>query len=546
MSKVLLYDTTLRDGSQGANVSFTSQEKLQIAHRLDQFGVHYVEGGWPGSNPRDMEFFELAKRAPLTYAKLTAFSSTRRPGIVVEDDQNLATLLAAGTPAVAIFGKSWDMHVEKTLGTTLDENLAMIRESVAFVKAQGREVIYDAEQFFDGYKNNRDYALLTLSAALEAGADNITLCDTNGGSLPEDVFEITRDVLAVFEGSHADGNESGPSLRWGIHTHNDCGLAVANSLAALRAGVGLVQGTINGYGERTGNADLTTIIPILCVKMGIPAVSEQNLRELTNLARFVSAAANMTPNNARPFVGKNAFAHKAGVHVNAILKVSESYEHMDPEIVGNNRRVLVSDLSGKSNVEFKAQDLGFELSESGLDSRAVVTEVKRLEQEGFQFDVAEGSFKLLLDRLANKNRPTFELDSFRITVEKDRNGRCSSHAIVKVMVHDDIEITASDGQDPVKVLESALRKALATHYPEVSEVRTLDVNVRMLPGGNGQSHRSRVLIEATDGDNRWSTMGISENVIEASWNALVESIQYKISKNVSAGLEDPVLVGNQA
>jgi len=530
MSAVLLYDTTLRDGTQGANVSFTSEEKLLIAQRLDEFGIHYVEGGWPGSNPRDMHFFELAKRAVFTQARLTAFSSTRRPNVPVEKDQNLKAVLDSEAPVIAIFGKSWDLHVEKALCTTLEENLAMIRESVAYMKENDRELVYDAEQFFDGYKANPDYAVQTLVAACEGGADFLTLCDTNGGSLPHEIYEITATVRRAVEERLPNGMKGSP-LRWGIHTHNDCGMAVANSIAAVRAGAVMVQGTINGYGERTGNADLTSIIPILCLKMGVQCVPPDRLPGLTDLARFVSETANMIPFNARPFVGKNAFAHKAGVHVNAVMKFAESYEHMNPELVGNRRRVLVSDLSGKSNVEYKAKEFGVELGADGLDSRKIVNEVKRLEQDGYQFDMADGSFRLLMERLTEKFRPLFELESFRITIEKDRDQQCSAHAIVKIRVGDSTEVTASEGHDPVKVLEKALHKALAHYYPDLSSLQTIDLNARMLAGRNGESPRARIIIESTDGHHRWSTMGVSENIIEASWHALADSVQYKLSKD---------------
>jgi len=543
MEDILLYDTTLRDGTQGANISFTSEEKLLIARRLDDFGIHYIEGGWPGSNPRDMRFFELAKKTEFKQARLTSFAATRRPGISPQDDQSIQALIESETPAVAIFGKSWDLHVEQALRTTLDENLAMIRDSVEYLKSKGREVVYDAEQFFDGYKSNRHYALQTLYAAVDGGADFIVLCDTNGGSLPHEIDLITGDVHNKLEEKLE--REGKAPVKLGIHTHNDCGLAVANSIAAIQAGAMMVQGTINGYGERTGNADLTSIIPILCLKMNRQCVPAESLAGLTDLARFVSETANMTPLNSRPFVGKNAFAHKAGVHVNAVMKVTKSYEHMDPELVGNRRRVLVSDLSGKSNIEFKAKEFGVEMESKDFDSRELVSEIKRLEQEGYQFDMAEGSFRLLMERLTEEFKPLFELESFRITVEKDKDEPCSAHAILKVRVRGNKEVTAADGAEPVSVIDKALRKALSKYFPGLETMKPVDFNIRMLNGREGRPLRARVLIETRDQDHSWSTMGVSENIIEASWIALADSFQYKLSKEIRerAGEESEMAAG---
>ena len=527
MQQILLYDTTLRDGTQGANVSFTSKEKLAICHRLDDFGMHYIEGGWPGSNPRDLQFFELAKKAKFKHAKLAAFSSTRRANVAVKDDLNLKALLDSEAPVITMFGKSWDMHVEKALCTTLEENLAMIGESVAYMKERGREMVYDAEQFFDGFKRNREYALKTLMAAVDGGADFITLCDTNGGSLPNEIQDITEQVIDVLKQKYGDDKP----IKIGIHTHNDSGMAVANSIVAIRAGAVLVQGTINGYGERTGNADLTSIIPILKLKMGFDCISEANLTGLTDLARAVSETANMTPLGSRPFVGKNAFAHKAGVHVNAVMKEPTSYEHMDPTLVGNQRRVLVSDLSGKSNIEFKAHEFGFEFSDDSLDGRKIVKEIKRLEQDGYQFDVAEGSFKVLMEKLTEQFKPLFELESARITIEKDKDKSSQVHVVLKIKVGDEVEITAADGNETVDVLDRALRKALAKHYPELESMRTVDYNIRVIEGLDDKPSRSRVLMESKDAEHRWSTMGVSENVVEACWQALADSFQYKLTKD---------------
>ena len=406
MDPILLYDTTLRDGTQGENVTFSADEKLNIAMRLDDIGIHFIEGGWPGSNPRDVAFFKLAKRVNFKHARLASFGSTRKPGIRPDRDDNLNALLETETPAVTIFGKSWDLHVEKIMNNTLQENLSMINDSVAFLKQHGREVIYDAEHFFDGYKENRDYALQSLAAALDGGADFIVLCDTNGGTLP---FELESIIAEVQQ--HLDSISTGPpqngSVKLGIHSHNDCGMAVANSITAVQNGIVMVHGTVNGYGERCGNADLTSIIPILSIKMNRECVSQENLKKITTLSRYVSETANLVPLNSRPFVGKSAFAHKGGIHVSAIMKAPRAYEHMDPTMVGNNRRVLVSDLSGKSNVEYKAKELGVELGKNGFDSRQIASEIKQMEQEGYQFDTADGTIKILLEKFTDQFNPHF-------------------------------------------------------------------------------------------------------------------------------------------
>lgn len=515
MEPIVLYDTTLRDGTQGENVNFTAEEKVKIALRLDDMGIHYIEGGWPGSNPRDKRFFELAKDIEFKNARLTAFGSTRKPGVSPDQDQNLKALLESHTPAVAIFGKTWDLHVEKVMNNTLAENLAMIRESVAYLKEQGREVIYDAEHFFDGYKDNKDYAVQTLMAAAEGGADFIVLCDTNGGTLP---FEIESVI-----------SELNLPVRFGIHTHNDSGMAVANSIMAVKTGASMVQGTINGYGERCGNADLTSIIPVLCTKMDCPCVSPENLMKLRKLSRFVSETANMIPVNSRPFVGRSAFAHKGGIHVSAIMKEPKAYEHMNPEWVGNSRRVLVSDLSGKSNVEYKAKELGIELGRNGFDSTKIVSEIKQMEQDGYQFDAAEGSFKIMLEKLTEQFQPLFELESFRVTIEKDKNKPCSAHATIKISVDGKHEITAAEGHGPVSALDNAIRKALWNFYPEVEAMRLVDFKVRVIDGRAGTAAKVRVLIESRDHDQIWSTVGVSEDIIEASWQALADSFQYKLA-----------------
>ena len=523
METTVLYDTTLRDGTQGENINFSAEEKIKIAERLDDFGIHYIEGGWPGSNPRDMQFFKLARRVDFKQARLTAFGATRKPGLIPEQDANLQALLESRTPVVTIFGKTWDLHVEQIMDNTLKENLAMIHESVAYLKAADREVIYDAEHFFDGYKENSAYALETLLAAVEGGAEILVLCDTNGGTLPFEIEQIFGQVKTALR------QQSPSPIKLGIHTHNDCGLAVANSITAVRAGAMMVQGTINGYGERCGNADLTSIIPILASKMGISCISTDNLAKIRRLSRFVSETANMIPLNNRPFVGKSAFAHKGGIHVSAIMKQPRAYEHMDPEIVGNNRRVLVSDLAGKSNIEYKAKELGIKLGGNGFSTKEIVARIKELEQQGYQFDVADGSFKILIEKLTEQFQPHFELESFRVTIEKDRNRPCTAHATIKISVGDKQEITAAEGFGPVSALDNALRKALDNFFPGIDAMHLVDFKVRVIDGRDGTAAKVRVLIESRDQDQLWSTIGVSEDIIEASWQALADSFQYKLA-----------------
>jgi 2-isopropylmalate synthase len=528
MEPVLLYDTTLRDGTQGENVNFSAEEKIRIAQRLDDIGIHYIEGGWPGSNPRDKRFFELAKSIHFKNANLTAFGSTRRPGRAPADDANVAALLESGTSVVTIFGKSWDLHVEKVMNNTLDENLAMIKETVVYLKEKKRQVIYDAEHFFDGYKENADYALQTLLSAVDVEADIVVLCDTNGGSLPFEIDSITRHVHKIL-GERAKAKDDS-AVKIGIHAHNDSGMAAANSITAVRAGAQLVQGTINGYGERCGNADLISMIPVLCLKMDRQCISKDNLNKIKRLSRFVSETANIVPVNTRPFVGKSAFAHKGGIHVSAIMKEPRAYEHVDPKLVGNQRRVLVSDLSGKSNVEYKAKELGIELGRNGHDTGEIVSKIKQLEQEGYQFDVAEGSLKILMEKFTDQFTPSFELESFRVTIEKDKCRPCSAHATIKISVDDRHEITAAEGQGPVSALDNALRKALDNFFPKLNSMGLVDFKVRVIDGRAGTAAKVRVLIESRDQDEIWSTIGVSEDIIEASWQALADSVQYKLSK----------------
>jgi len=531
MEQILVYDTTLRDGTQGENINFSANDKLKIARKLDEIGIHYIEGGWPGSNKRDESFFELARRESFHNARLTAFGSTHKYGITAAEDRNLNAIVESGASVGTLFGKSWDLHVEKILDIALSDNLQLIQESVEYLRQNQMEVHYDAEHFFDGYKENPEYAVETLKSAVKGGADALVLCDTNGGTLPHEVEAIMRSVRnALFNDPEIGGTAS--KTRFGIHTHNDSGLAVANSITAIRCGAVMVQGTINGYGERCGNADLTTIIPIVQLKMGHHCLGEENLKKLRKTSLYVSETANMPPIHSRPFVGKSAFAHKGGIHVNAIMKEPRAYEHMDPVLVGNQRRVLVSDMAGKSNVEYKAREMGIEIDGHGVNSSDIVSEVKRLEQEGYQFDVADGTFKILIEKLTHQFQPLFELDSFRVTIEKDKDQPCYSHALIKIGVGDVKEITAAEGFGPVSALDNALRKALNHVYGnELDPVHLVDFKVRVLDGGEGTGAKVRVLIESRDEEQLWSTIGVSEDIIEASWQALADSFQFKLAKD---------------
>jgi len=519
--QIALYDTTMRDGTQGEQVSLSAEDKLRIARKLDEFGIPYVEGGWPGSNPRDARFFEMARKTTFCHMRLTAFGSTRRAKSRPEDDENIKALLNTEVEAVTIFGKSWDLHATDILCVSLDENIGMIEETVAYLKKQGREVIYDAEHFFDGYKHNPEYALRTVKAAANGGADIIVFCDTNGGTMTHEVQRILGEVMPKM------------TVAAGIHVHDDCGLALANSLMAVQSGVTMVQGTINGYGERCGNVDLISVIGTLQMKLGYQCIPPEGLKKLTELSRYVSEIANVPPLNQRPFVGKSAFAHKGGVHVSAILKKPEAYEHMDPEQVGNRRRVLVSDLSGKSNIEYKTREMDIRLGGNGYDSQKIVEEIKRLEDQGYQFDAAEGSLELLIKKVTGQFVEPFNLESFRVTIEKNRSGPSTSQATIKISVGDDHEITAAEGDGPVNALDNALRKALNKFFPQIEEMGLVDFKVRVIDGSDGTQAKVRVQIESRDPREIWSTIGVSENVIEASWQALVDSVQYKLSKEMN-------------
>lgn len=518
--KIYIYDTTLRDGTQGEEISFSAEDKVKIAQHLDSFGVDFIEGGWPGSNPKDMEFFERMKSIKLHHAKLAAFGSTCRAGSTPEADENVNQLLRAETPVVTIFGKSWDMHVKEALGTTEERNLEIIHDTVKYLKSRHKEVVYDAEHFFDGYKSNPEYALTTIRAAESGGADFIVLCDTNGGTMPDDVARITETAASTVK------------ISLGIHAHNDSELAVANSLAAIKAGCVQVQGTINGFGERCGNANLCSIIPNLQVKMGREVLSKESLKKLTELSRYVNEVANLQPRKNLPYVGQSAFAHKGGVHVSAVMKSARTYEHIEPGVVGNSRRVLVSDLSGKSNVLYKAQELGVGIPGSNGQATAIVNELKALENEGYVFEDADASLAILMRRDVGELEIPFELEALRIITEKKANaGVTHTEAVIKLRVGDKIEHTAAEGNGPVNALDNALRKALLQFYPQLQETKLSDYKVRVVDGNEGTSAKVRVLIETTDEDSNWNTVGVSENIIEASWKAMVDSIVFKLMKD---------------
>ncbi len=519
---VEIYDTTLRDGTQAQDFNLTGEDKVAIARRLDAFGVTYVEGGWPGSNPKDMRFFDMMKGAPLRRAKLAAFGATRRKDAPAEDDANLRALVDSGAPVATIFGKSWPLHVTEALGATLEQNLEMIRDSVAFLKAQGRMVVYDAEHFFDGVRSDRAYALATVAAAVEGGADRIVLCDTNGGSLPEFVAQLVAEVV------------SGAPVPVGIHAHNDGELAVANSLAAVRAGARHVQGTINGYGERCGNANLVSVLANLALKMGY--AQPQRVADLRELSRGVDERANVQPALRAAFVGDAAFAHKGGVHVSAVNKRPETYEHVPPEAVGNRRRVLLSDLSGRANVMAKAAEYGDELNARDPSIRAVVERLKELEDRGYAFEGAEASYQLLTKKVRGDYRPYFTLHGFTVMIDKrDAGDDARCEASIRVQVGGQLEHTAADGDGPVNALDRALVKALGRFYPSLHDLFLVDYRVRVLGGADtGTASVVRVQVEMSDGEERWGTVGASPNIIEASYEALIDAYEYRL---VTSGVE---------
>ncbi len=521
---VELFDTTLRDGTQGEHVTLTAHDKLRIARKLDRFGIDVIEGGWPGSNPKDQEFFEMAKDVEWEHAKMCAFGSTRRVQFAPEDDPNLHAMLRADTPVVSLFGKSWTLHVEVALGVSREDNLDLISSSIAFLRANGRRVVYDAEHFFDGFSEDREYALETLRAAMEAGAHVLVLCDTNGGTMPSKVSHVVREVRGALD------------ARLGIHTHNDGGCAVANSLVAVEAGVRHVQGTINGIGERCGNADLTSVVPGLQIKLGYSCVPEERLKELTDLAHFVNEVANLDPIDRTAYVGRSAFAHKGGIHVSAVMKDPRAYEHLVPEEVGNRRRVLVSDLSGRSNVRYKAQELGLELGEHDEAARAV-QRIKELEHLGYEFEGAEASFELLLRKIQGEETDFFNLERLRVRSELNDDGADCSEATIVVRVEGRRELIVAEGVGPVDALSNALRKVLVAFYPGLEALRLADYKVRVVSPEEGTGAYVRVLVEHTDGAATWSTVGVSANILDASWHAIADGVRYHLMRTgaVSTG-----------
>lgn len=519
MKKVNIYDTTLRDGMQAEGISFSVEDKLMITQSLDRFGIHYIEGGYPQSNPKEEEFFARVKEIPLNNAKIVAFGSTRRAKKKVQNDPCLAALLASETPAVTMVGKAWDMHVTDVLRCDLEENLAMCAESVAYIKKQGREVIFDAEHFFDGYKNNPDYAMKVLQAVAESGADVLALCETNGGCLPHEIYEITTAVKKAFSG-----------VDIGIHCHNDTDCAVANSLAAVRAGATHVQGTINGLGERTGNANLCTIIPNLSLKMGHETVEQDKLESLTELSRFVFEIANLQPSMNMPYVGESAFAHKAGLHIDAIQKNEKTYEHITPTAVGNKRHFLISELSGAANVIGKLGERQFNPDKKL--AKKILKRIQQLENEGYQFEAAEASFDLLVKKEMGTYQKSFDLIKYHIDVERSPDSNMvTTEATVKLRVNGQIQHVVSEGDGPINALDAALRKALEPFYPNLKDMKLIDYKVRVVNARAATAAKVRVVIESSDAGGLWGTVGVSENIVEASWHALVDSVEYKLLRD---------------
>lgn len=524
MRRVELYDTTLRDGAQTEGVSYSAKDKLLIAEKLDELGIHYIEGGWPGSNPKDIEFFKQVKKLKLKKSIIVAFGSTRRANSKARQDLNIKALLKAKTEIVTIFGKSWDLHVKDVLKSSLGENLYMIFDTVKYLKARGLDVFYDAEHFFDGYKSNPAYALETILAAQEAGCEAIILCDTNGGMITSETRRIIDEIKPKVK------------IPLGIHAHNDTAMAVASTIVAVESGCSQVQGTINGYGERCGNADLISIIANLKLKLGINCISESKLKELTEVSRFISEVSNMKQQDNQSFVGKSAFAHKGGVHINAVMKNPLTYEHVKPHWVGNKRRILVSELSGKAAILIKAKEFNLGLNKNAAQTKKVLKLLQDLEHQGYQFEAAEASFELLMKRALKKYKKFFTLEDFRIIVEKGNDPqtgqpRIFSEATIKIKVNNIEEHTVSVGDGPVNALDNALRKALHDFYPTLSEMHLSDFKVRVLDEKAGTAAKVKVIIQSQDARDSWSTVGVSENIIEASWQALVDSVEYKLLKD---------------
>lgn len=519
MKKIYLYDTTLRDGSQMNGINFSLEDKLRIVSKLDEMGIDYIECGWPGSNPKDEEFFKLVKMTKLNHSKIAAFGSTRHPKSKVEEDKNLKMLIDAQPDVVTIFGKSWDLHVEKALEISLEENIKVIEESIAYLKKNVKEVFFDAEHFFDGYKANKKYAMEVISAAERAGADYIVLADTNGGTMYFEVSEIVEEVKKIIR------------KPIGIHAHNDSGLAVANSIESVRKGATQIQGTMNGYGERCGNANLCEIIPNLHFKMGLDVLGGK-VNKLTKYSKFISEIANMSHPENMPYVGGSAFAHKGGIHVSAVMKDSHTYEHIEPEKVGNKRKVLVSDLAGRSNIIYKANELGIKLEKDNELVKDVIVKIKELENQGYEFEGADGSFELILNEMMGKRKKFFEFKDFRMIIEKPSIEGILSEATVKIVIKNETIHTVAEGDGPVNALDCALRKALLPNYPQIKDIELADYKVRVLNGKDGTAAKVRVLVETLDKatGERWGTVGVSENIIEASWYALVDSIEYYLNR----------------
>lgn len=523
MKKIDIYDTTLRDGAQAEDISFSIEDKLRITEKLDELGVHYIEGGYPGANPRDAGFFKRASKLNLRNSRLVAFGSTHRPGTRPGNDKTIRSLLDSGAGVATVFGKTWDFHVRHALRVTLKENLGIIKNTVGYLKKKLDTVFFDAEHFFDGYKRNPEYALKCLLAAEEAGADCLVLCDTNGGTLPQEISAITSKVMKMV------------NTPVGIHAHNDSECAVANSIVAVKAGAVHVQGTINGLGERAGNANLCSIIPSLQIKLGMRCITDGQMRMLRDASRFVNEIANLRHFNRQPFVGDSAFAHKAGMHVSAVVKSAETYEHIKPELVGNSQRVLVSDLAGKSNILRKAKEFGITLDPSAPQVQEIVAQLKDLEHQGFQFEGAEASFELLMKKALGLHKRFFDLIGFRVLISKRKEGEAALHeSTVILRVDGEVEHTVASGNGPVNALDKAFRKALIKFYPSLEEVKLLDYKVRVLATDRGTAANVRVLIESGDGKMKWNTVGVSEDVVEASYQALVDSYEYKLLKTEKA------------
>ncbi len=518
-NKVIVYDSTLRDGAQAQGVSFTVEDKLKIVEALDALGVSYIEAGNPGSNPKDLDFFKRVAKLKLKHAKIIAFGSTRRIGIQAAEDKNLQSLLSANTQSVAIFGKSWDYQVTDILRTTLEQNLAMIADTIAYLRQQGKEVVFDAEHFYDGYKANAEYALATLKAAADAGAHVLCLCDTNGGTFSDEIFTITQAVVKLFD------------VPIGIHCHNDCDMAVANSVAAVRAGATQVQGTMNGIGERCGNANLVSIIPNLQLKLGFDCISSANMTALTHVARFVSEVANMPFNDKAPYVGSDAFSHKGGMHIDAVNKNPISYEHINPEQVGNMRHILVSEVAGRGALLSKLQEIDTTLNKDSADTQRILARIKLLEHEGYQFESAEASVQLLVLRELGRLKPSFEFKEYQVNIHAPAINGVNSSAHIKLIVGGQEEHMSADGDGPVNALDNAMRRALERFYPAIKTVRLIDYKVRVLNSDQATAAKVRVLIESADQNESWTTTGVSTDVVDASWRALIDAIEYKLMRD---------------